>query len=58
MALGEGTLDLPRVVARLAQLGYSGRLSIEYEGLGDPWAAMRTGVSYLRQVMRDLPAAS
>ena len=58
MAMGEGVLDLPRVVARLAQLGYAGHLSIEYEGLGDPWEAMRTGVSYLRPVMPDLPATS
>lgn len=50
-ALGEGVLDLPRVVERLAQLGYDGALSIEYEGLSDPWEAMRKGVAYLQPVL-------
>jgi hydroxypyruvate isomerase len=56
MAMGEGVLDLPGVVARLAQLGYAGYLSIEYEGTGNPWDAMRTGVTYLRQLLHDLPS--
>jgi sugar phosphate isomerase/epimerase len=54
MALGEGVLDVRAVVGRLAQLGYTGHLSIEYEGLGDPWQAMRAGVSYLRDSLRSL----
>ena len=53
MAMGEGILDLPGVVARLAELGYSGYLSIEYEGTGSPWEAMKTGVAYLRQLLHD-----
>src|SRR5919204_379415 len=36
LALGEGVLDLPSVVRRLAELGYRGCLSIEYEGTDDP----------------------
>jgi sugar phosphate isomerase/epimerase len=50
-AMGEGILDLPGVVGRLAQLGYAGYLSIEYEGVGDPRDAMRTGVTYLRGLL-------
>jgi sugar phosphate isomerase/epimerase len=58
LALGEGVLDLRGVIGRLAKLGYAGHLSIEYEGLGDPWEAMRTGMSYLREASRTLGITS
>jgi sugar phosphate isomerase/epimerase len=56
LALGEGVLDLPSVVRRLAELGYRGCLSIEYEGTDDPSAAVRRGLAYLRRLLAAWPS--
>jgi len=56
LALGEGVLDLPAVFGRLADLGYAGCLSIEYEGTDDPWQAVRQGVTYLRRSLAAWPS--
>jgi sugar phosphate isomerase/epimerase len=56
LALGEGVLDLPAALRRLAGLGYQGCLSIEYEGTGDPWQAVRRGLAYLRRLLAAWPS--
>jgi sugar phosphate isomerase/epimerase len=53
--LGEGVLDLGRILGRLAQRGYRGYLSLEYEGTGDPWQAVERGWAALRTLVADLP---
>jgi sugar phosphate isomerase/epimerase len=55
LALGQGILDLPAVLGRLADLGYAGCLSIEYEGTDDPWQAVRDGLAYLRPLLATWP---
>ncbi len=50
-ALGKGIVDLPAAVARLKELNYDGYISPEYEGIGDPWKAIDTGISYLRTLI-------
>jgi sugar phosphate isomerase/epimerase len=54
--LGEGILNLPGVLARLAEMGYRGYLSLEYEGTDEPWEAVQQGVAYLRTLLSRLPA--
>ena len=49
--LGEGFVNLPGVVARLKELNYPGYLSIEYEGIEDPWKAITDGITYLRTLL-------
>jgi sugar phosphate isomerase/epimerase len=44
--LGEGLVPLRGVVERLRQLDYSGAISVEYEGPGEPREAVRKGVAY------------
>jgi sugar phosphate isomerase/epimerase len=46
--LGAGVVDLQSVVSELRTLGYSGYLSVEYEGPGDPRAAVARGVDWLK----------
>jgi len=41
------------VVAELRALGYSGHLSVEYEGPDDPRAAVRQGVAHLGALLAD-----
>ena len=50
-ALGEGIVNLPGVVARLRELNYDGYLSIEYEGIEDPWKVTTRGITYLRTLL-------
>ena len=47
VALGEGFVPLAAVLARLAALGYDGTVTVEYEGPGDPAAAMRRSIAHL-----------
>lgn len=51
-ALGDGCVDLAGVLAELARSGYTGWLSIEYEGPADPRAAVRRGIAFLRAAAR------
>ena len=50
-ALGEGIVNLPGAVARLKELNYNGYLSVEYEGIEDPWKAVTRGITYLRTLL-------
>jgi sugar phosphate isomerase/epimerase len=50
-ALGEGIVDLPGTLARLKELNYDGRISVEYEGVGDPWNEIAHGIAYLRTLL-------
>ena len=50
-ALGEGIVDLPGVTRRLRELNYIGTISVEYEGLDDPWEAVSQGIGYLRTLL-------
>ncbi len=50
-ALGEGVVNLKGATAKLRQLGYQGYVSVEYEGLENPWEAMRRGVMYCRSLL-------
>lgn len=49
--LGEGIVDLVGATSELRRLGYSGYVSVEYEGVGDPGAAVRQGVHYVRSLL-------
>ena len=49
--LGDGIVNLPGVVARLKELNYDGYLSVEYEGIEDPWKAVDRGITYLRTLL-------
>lgn len=51
-AIGEGDVDLPAVVKLLADAGYDGFLTIEYEGVEDPETAMPRSVEYARKVAK------
>ena len=50
-ALGDGIVNLPGVVARLKELNYDGYISVEYEGIEDPWKAVERGITYLRTLL-------
>jgi sugar phosphate isomerase/epimerase len=50
-ALGEGVVDLRSVVTALRAHGYTGYVSVEYEGTEDPRAAVRRGVAYARSLL-------
>jgi sugar phosphate isomerase/epimerase len=54
---GDGELALQAILGRLAQLGYRGHLSLEYEGTGDPWGAMQRGYAALQAQLVALPPA-
>jgi len=49
--LGQGAVPLEAVYRLLAEGGYDGYISVEYEGADDPCAAVRTGIGYLRRLM-------
>ena len=49
--LAEGLVDLPAAVVRLNKLGYTGYISVEYEGVGEPREAVRRGVKHLRSLL-------
>lgn len=49
--LGQGEVPLEAVYRILADGGYDGYISVEYEGPGDPRPAVQTGVEYLRRLM-------
>jgi sugar phosphate isomerase/epimerase len=51
--LGEGIVDLAGATAALRRIGYDGYVSVEYEGTGDPRAAVRRGVEVVRGLLRE-----
>jgi len=44
LPLGEGDLDLKKVIQELATVGYNGALLCEYEGMGEPKELLKAGV--------------
>jgi sugar phosphate isomerase/epimerase len=51
VALGQGDVPLAEVYRILADGGYDGYVSVEYEGPDDPCTAVRAGITYLRHVI-------
>lgn len=51
VALGEGVVDLPAALSALREVSYTGAVSVEYEGEGDPREAVRRGVTYLQRLL-------
>ena len=51
--VGKGVLDYPAIIGRLKDIEYEGFLSFEYEGRGDPVAAAREGMAYLRGLVEE-----
>ena len=51
-AIGEGDVDLPKVVQALRDAGYQGFLTIEYEGVEDPETAMPRSVENTRRLAK------
>lgn len=49
-SIGEGDVDLPKVVQALRDAGYAGFLTIEYEGVEDPATAIPRSVAYAKSV--------
>ncbi len=56
--LGDGIVNLPEALQLLRTLGYQGWISVEYEGIGEPRAAARRGVEYLRSLLEGVPAGA
>ncbi len=56
--LGDGMVDVSGAVAALRHHGYTGALSVEYEGTDDPLQAVPRAVSYAHQQLQDLACAS
>jgi len=52
VACGTGLLDYPSNLAHISRLGYDGYLSFEYEGVEDPKAAARTGLTNIRSLLQ------
>jgi sugar phosphate isomerase/epimerase len=50
--LGEGSVNLPRFIATLRQLGYQGTIHVEsgVHGEEQRWPGLKTGVEYLRSL--------
>lgn len=51
VAAGEGDIDLDRIVKTLADTGYSGYISVEYEGLGDGVRETEKSINYLKALL-------
>jgi sugar phosphate isomerase/epimerase len=47
--VGHGAIDVPAQLKLLKQAGYSGYLSLEFEGMEEPTRAVALGLEYLRQ---------
>ena len=47
--VGHGVIDIPAQLRALKRAGYDGFLSLEFEGIEEPTAALRLGIDYLRQ---------
>lgn len=52
-AIGDGDVDLPKVVQILRDSGYDGFLTIEYEGGEDPATALPRSVNYTRGLLEE-----
>lgn len=50
--IGQGDVDLPAIVSILAQNGYEGYLSIEFEGPGDPQDSVAASIEYVNNLIK------
>jgi sugar phosphate isomerase/epimerase len=55
--IGQGDVDLPTIVSILAQKGYEGYLSIEFEGPGDPVDSVAASIEYVNQLINKVKGA-
>lgn len=49
--IGQGDVDLKKIIEILGEAGYTGYLSIEYEGIGDPIQETAQSVDYLKNIL-------
>lgn len=49
--VGHGAIDVPAQIKLLRKAGYSGWLSLEFEGMEEPIGAVRLGLEYLRRLI-------
>lgn len=49
--LGHGVIDIPAQIALLKKSGYTGWLSLEFEGMEEPTMAVQRGLEYLRKLL-------
>jgi sugar phosphate isomerase/epimerase len=54
VALGEGIMDIPAVLAEMRAAGYEGYLSIEYEKPEDAARGITSSLDYLKRIAPDL----
>ncbi len=52
--VGHGQIDIPAQLKILEQAGYDGYLSLEFEGIEHPGLAVRLGLSYLRDRLKEV----
>lgn len=55
--IGQGDVDLPTIVSILAQKGYEGYLSIEFEGPGDPVDSVAASIEYVNHLINKVKGA-
>ena len=48
---GKGDIDLKKIIKILCGAGYDGYLSLEYEGVGDPYEETKQSIDYLRKML-------
>jgi sugar phosphate isomerase/epimerase len=53
-AVGEGDIDIPRVLSALKDAAYEGCLAIEYGAQIDADDVVSRSIAYTKQVLRDL----
>jgi len=49
--IGQGDVELEKIVEILGEAGYTGYLSIEYEGIGDPIKETAQSIDYLKDIL-------
>jgi len=54
--VGHGAIDVPAELKIMKAIGYKGYLSLEFEGMEEPGAAVRTGLDYLRLKLKEIDA--
>jgi sugar phosphate isomerase/epimerase len=52
--IGQGEVDLKKIVDILDNEGYDGYLSIEYEGIGDPIQETEQSIGYLKNILNEI----
>jgi len=52
VALGEGSVDLPACLQALGEAGFTGFLSVEYEGREDPQTGVPKSVEYVNRLLK------